>query len=122
MNFTAQIEQLNKVHQLIQSEKTGTPSEFAQKIKSSRSQLYNIIDYLKSFDASIKYCKKRESFYYSKAFNLSLRFHLEVITERESIKISGGFLFPSIFLDGSLINLPFTNEVLEKPILFKPIY
>ena len=64
MNFLDQIERLNKANTLIRSEKTGTPFEFAQKINCSRSQLYIIIDYLKSHNAPIKYCKKRESFYY----------------------------------------------------------
>ena len=47
MNFEQQAERTNKAHQLILEEKTGTPEEFAEKLKISRSQLYNLIDNLK---------------------------------------------------------------------------
>jgi predicted DNA-binding transcriptional regulator YafY len=93
MNFLDQIERLNKANKLIRSEKTGTPSEFAQKINCSRSQLYIIIDYLKSHNAPIKYCKKRESFYYTNTFQFSVFVQLEILDEQEYKKISGGCAF-----------------------------
>lgn len=93
MNFLDQIERLNKANTLIRSEKTGTPLEFAQKIKCSRSQLYIIIDYLKSHNAPIKYCKKRESFYYTNTFQFSVFIQLEILDEQELKNISGGFSF-----------------------------
>jgi bacteriocin-like protein len=93
MNFLDQIERLNKVNTLIRSEKTGTPSEFAQKINCSRSQLYIIIDYLKSHNAPIKYCKKREGFYYTNTFQFSVFVQLEILDEKELKKISGGCSF-----------------------------
>lgn len=93
MNFLDQIERLNKANTLIRSEKTGTPFEFAQKINCSRSQLYIIIDYLKSHNAPIKYCKKRESFYYTNTFQFSVFVQLEILDEQEYKKISGGCSF-----------------------------
>ena len=93
MNFLDQIERLNKVNTLIRSEKTGTPLEFAQNINCSRSQLYIIIDYLKSHNAPIKYCKKRESFYYTNTFQFSVFVQLEILDDQEYKKISGGFAF-----------------------------
>ena len=93
MNFLEQIERLNKANTLIRSEKTGTPFEFAQKINCSRSQLYIIIDYLKSHNAPIKYCKRRESFYYTNTFQFSVFVQLEIQDEQEYKKISGGYSF-----------------------------
>lgn len=93
MNFLDQIERLNKDNKLIRSEKTGTPFEFAEKINCSRSQLYIIIDYLKSHNAPIKYCKKRESFYYTNTFQFSVFVQLEILDEQEYKKISGSFAF-----------------------------
>lgn len=91
MNFLEQIERLNKANKLILSEKTGTPSEFAQKIMCSRSQLYIIIDYLKSHNAPIKYCKKRGSFYYENFYRISINVQLEILEDEEYRKISAGF-------------------------------
>lgn len=97
MNFLDQIERLNKANTLIRSEKTGTPLVFAQKINCSRSQLYIIIDYLKSHNAPIKYCKKRESFYYTNTFQFSVFVQLEILDEQELKNISGGFSFRSFY-------------------------
>lgn len=91
MNFLEQIERLNKANKLIESEKTGNPSEFAEKINCSRSQLYIIIDYLKSHNAPIKYCKKRESFYYTNFYKFFIDIQLEIVEDEEIRKISGGF-------------------------------
>ena len=91
MNFLEQIERLNKANKLIESEKTGNPSEFAEKINCSRSQLYIIIDYLKSHNAPIKYCKKRESFYYTNCYKFYIHIHLEILEEEEIREISAGF-------------------------------
>ena len=97
MNFLEQIERLNKANKLICSEKTGTPSEFAQKINCSRSQLYIIIDYLKSHNAPIKYCKKRESFYYTNCYKFSIHVQLEILEDEEIRKIYAGFSLRPIY-------------------------
>jgi len=91
MNFIKQIERINKAHSLIISEKTGTPEAFAKKLSMGRSQLYNLLDTLKSFGAPIKYCKKRESFYYDESFKLELKYSLKIIAEDEEKEIFGGF-------------------------------
>jgi hypothetical protein len=85
MNFNDQIERLNKVNTLIRSEKTGTPFEFAQKINCSRSQLYIIIDYLKSHNAPIKYSKTHQTFYFEHSCTINLEFSLS-ITNRENTR------------------------------------
>lgn len=87
MNFRKQAERINKAHQLILEEHTGTPNEFANKLKISRSQLYNLIDRLKAYEAPIKYNKKTESFYYSKPFDLELKYSVKIIIEEDSRRI-----------------------------------
>ncbi len=64
MNFIKQIERIKKMHLLISTEKTGSPDAFARKLQLSRRQLYNELEIIKNLDATIKYSKKRESFYY----------------------------------------------------------
>lgn len=105
MNFIKQIERIKKVHQLIASEKTGTPSVFARKLCLSRSQLYNVLDIIKNFDAPVKYCKKRESFYYETSFDLELNYSLKTIIDNEAREIYGGSYSCPVLLDGTLISL-----------------
>lgn len=105
MNFINHIERLNKIHNLIKAEKTLTPKEFASKLQLSRSQLYNIIEIFKELDARITYCKKKESFYYVKPFDLKINLDFEVINNGEVRKIYGGCSFRPILLDRSLLNL-----------------
>lgn len=105
MNFIKQIERIKRIHKLISSEKTGTPSVFAKKLSLSRSQLYNELDMIKELDAPLKYCKKRESFYYETSFELILNFSLKTIKDDELKEIFGGSNFRPILLDGTLISL-----------------
>ncbi len=105
MNFIKQIERIKKIHRLIYSEKTGTPSVFAQKLSLSRSQLYNELEVIKELDAPLKYCKRRESFYYETSFELILNYSLKTIKDDESKEIFGGSYFRPILLDATLISL-----------------
>ncbi|MEP6932304.1 MAG: hypothetical protein ABI850_19940 [Flavobacterium sp.] len=93
------------MHKLIIAEKTGTPAVFAKKLCLSRSQLYNTIDIIKNLEAPIKYCKKRESFYYETSFDLELNYSVKTIINDEAKEIFGGFSFRPILLDGSIVSL-----------------
>ena len=105
MNFVKQIERIKKMHKLINSEKTGTPVVFARKLNLSRSQLYNELEIIKELGAPLKYCKKRESFYYETSFELILHYSLKTIKNEESMEIFAGSNFRPILLDGTLISL-----------------
>ena len=105
MNLQKHTERIKKIHKQIQIEKTGTPNEFAKKLNVSRSQLYNLIEMLKEYDATIKYSKKTNSFYYTKPFDLELKYSLTIILDEEKREIFGGFNFRPILLDGSILNL-----------------
>ncbi|WP_298116740.1 HTH domain-containing protein [Flavobacterium sp.] len=105
MNILKQTDRIKKIHKLILEEKTGTPIELADKLSISRSQLYNVIETLKEFDAPIKYSKKTNSFYYTKPFDLELKFSLTIILDEEKREIFGGYNFCPTLLDGCFINL-----------------
>lgn len=105
MNFVKQAQRINEAHQLISNEKTGTPEEFARKLKISRSQLYNLIDTLKEFDAPVKYSKKAQSFYYALPFELELKYSLKIILEENAKEIFGGINLRPVLLDRSSIYL-----------------
>lgn len=63
----------------------------------SRSQLYNELDFIKELDGSVRYCKKRESFYYTASFELIFNYSLKVIKEDETKEIFVGSNFRPIF-------------------------
>jgi transcriptional antiterminator len=84
------------MHSLINSQKTGTPETFAKQLDLSRRQMYNQLEFFKTLNAKIKYCKKKETFYYSSKFEFSFSYSLVAISDEESIKISGGLCFNTI--------------------------
>ena len=105
MNFIKQMERIKKIHLLISTEKTGSPDAFAQKLNLSRRQLYNELEIIKNLDATIKYSKKRESFYYGETFDLELKYSLKTIIDDETKEIFGGFNFRASLLHGTILSL-----------------
>lgn len=105
MKFIKQIERIKKMHLLIRTEKTGSPDAFAKKLQLSRRQLYNELEIIKNLDAAIKYCKKKESFYYCEPFDLELKYSLKTIIDDETKEIFGGFNFRASLLHGTMFTL-----------------
>lgn len=71
MIFLKQLERYKKLDNLIMQENTGTPIELAEKLKTSRSHLYRLLSDLKDYGAEIKYCRKKNTFQYTKPFNFN---------------------------------------------------
>ena len=92
MNFIKQIDRIRKIHFLICTEKTGSPDVFAKTLHLSRRQLYNELEVIKNLDAPIKYCKKKESYYYSELFDLELKYSLKTIVDDETREIFGSII------------------------------
>ena len=105
MDFIKQIERIKKMHLLISKERTGTPDDFAKQLHLSRSRMYDLLDSIKELDAIIKYCKKKQSFYYDKPFEIVLKYSLKTIVDEETREIFGGGHFRPILSDGSILNL-----------------
>ncbi|MCL2312498.1 MAG: HTH domain-containing protein [Firmicutes bacterium] len=72
MKVFEQIQQLQRIHQLIAAEQTGSPKEFAQKLGISPSRLYNILDELKSRGIPISYSRSAKKYFYNKDFQLDI--------------------------------------------------
>jgi biotin operon repressor len=103
MSFFEKLEHIQQLHALIEAEKTGTPEQLATRLRICRKTLYNVIDELESLGASILYSRERETFYYSKIFNLKLICTVEIIESGDLTRINGGgysFLLPCVFLHG----------------------
>ena len=84
------LERINKINKLIKEQKTGTPETFAKSISIRERQLYNILDNFRTIGASIKYCRKRETYYYDDGFDLQIKFSVEIIKKEKLTKIYGG--------------------------------
>ncbi len=55
---------LEKIRELVLSEKTGTPQELAEKVGLSRRMTYYYISRMKERGENIEYSRKRSSFYF----------------------------------------------------------
>ena len=84
------IDRLNRMHQLIKREGTGTPDEFAERFNIKRRQLYNILDEFKDYGAEIKYNRVKNSFYYENEFEVSVKISQTPLSENERISIYAG--------------------------------
>jgi predicted DNA-binding transcriptional regulator YafY len=78
-----QIDRLEYMHHLIQTEATGNPETFAGKLHLSRRQLYNILDELSDLGAEIRYSRIRQSFYYACPCQLRIEFGYEKLNEAD---------------------------------------
>jgi predicted DNA-binding transcriptional regulator YafY len=58
------IERLQSIDYYIRTKSTGTPKEFAEKLRVSERQLYKYLKNLKELGAPIKYNKNSRSYYY----------------------------------------------------------
>jgi len=91
MKAIEQLERLQRIHELIKAEKTGTPEEFANSLHISRRQLYEYINLIKDFGVDINYSKHKRTFFLCNGHELKINCSVKVITKQETIKINGGF-------------------------------
>jgi predicted DNA-binding transcriptional regulator YafY len=82
---------------LIESSHTGTPSEFAGKVKMSERHLREIIDEMKDLGAPIDYSRHNETYYYTEPFEIDVSCSFRRLSEKEQKNISAGIPFLSNF-------------------------
>ncbi len=90
MNTIKTLERLQKIHSLIENECTGSPYELASKLNISERSIYNLIEYLRDFEAEISYDRSRKTYYYRNPFVLNLNISLCVGTENAVTEVLGG--------------------------------
>ncbi|MDR2423799.1 MAG: hypothetical protein LBD59_03640 [Prevotellaceae bacterium] len=69
MDFYQTYYRLKKIHNLILTESTGTPKEFAEQMDIKERQLYNIMRDLRSRNLPIKYSRLVKTYYYTHYFD-----------------------------------------------------
>jgi len=90
MKTFQQLERLRKIHKLIQQQNTGSPDELAERLKISRRQLYNILDYLKEIEAPLIFSRKDNTFCYTYNFDMLVNVSVQVLVNDELKTIYGG--------------------------------
>ena len=114
MTIFQHIDRMKYIHHLIRTQATGEPDNFAQKLRISRRQLYNILEELKDFGAEIKYSRTHQTFYYALPFVLEIKVKMQCLDVAECETVFGGSIlslfnnngsFRAIKLHGSLVTL-----------------
>jgi len=90
MNSIKNLERLQRLHGLIENERTGTPKELALRMRISERLIYNLIDQLKDYDAGICDDRSRKTSYYCDDFQLQVSISVLVKSKNEVTKILGG--------------------------------
>lgn len=90
MQLFESIDRAQRMHQLIRSESTGTPCEFAERLDISRRQLYYLLEELKGFGAQIMYSRVNNTFYYANNFEFMLTIGVYPLNSSEKKYIFGG--------------------------------
>nr|WP_321354503.1 hypothetical protein [uncultured Draconibacterium sp.] len=85
MSFLEQLERLEHMHQLIKMRATGTPKEFADKIRVSERTIYELLNIARDLGADIEFNR----YYHSYIYQQPMTFHTG-FSYSESIKIAGG--------------------------------
>lgn len=86
MSIISNINKLKTMNSEIKNEQTGNPYEFAQKLKISRSMLYNYLEEIKALGAGIKYNRKNRTFYYENEFDVKMEIHFDKEESKKSDK------------------------------------
>ncbi|RZJ66945.1 MAG: DNA-binding protein [Flavobacterium sp.] len=90
MKTLKSLERLQRLHDLIQTESTGTPAELAAQMDISERLVYNLIDMLKDFQACINYSRSRRTYFYEDDFVLKVNISVTVMTQAETREVFAG--------------------------------
>lgn len=110
MKQIKQLYRVGKLDQLIRNKQTGSPSQLAQRLSISRSQLYNYIDTLKHYGAELCFDRKINSFKYLEPFEIKITVDIQVITKEAAVNIYAGshfqnYSFSPMTMDGARLDL-----------------
>jgi predicted DNA-binding transcriptional regulator YafY len=78
------IERLYRMHKLIRQEATGRPDEFAERFHIKRRQLFNLLNELKDYGASIEYSTINNTYYYTGNFDFFEKIGMESLSRKEN--------------------------------------
>lgn len=94
MNLIKNFNRVEKLHQLIVAEKTGTPKQLAERLGISRATLYVLIDELNALNLTVAYSRKYETFFYEKDVKFAIQLKVEAMERSEMKCVGGGAKIP----------------------------
>lgn len=90
MSLLTYFDRLKRMDNLIRSKATGSPKEFAQKLKISERLLYDYLGYMREMGANIEFDVYRRSYIYNPPVYFEFGYFPESISEEEVKEINGG--------------------------------
>jgi len=66
MTFIQKLDLYDRMHLLICRRGTGSADQLASRLGVSQRTIYNMINTLQEYGASIKFCRRSHSFYYAR--------------------------------------------------------
>lgn len=87
MKTIKNLERLQHIHALIQSESTGSPLELGRRMHISERSVYHLIEQLRDFNAVICYDRGRKTYYYKASFKLQIRISVSIKNNNEVSKV-----------------------------------
>ncbi len=84
---------MQQLHELIEKECTGSPSELADKLTISERSVYLLLEQLRDFDAQVAYSRGRKTYYYREEFKLAIGISVSVVNHNGSTDLFGGSYF-----------------------------
>lgn len=93
MKTLKNLERLQQLHNLIEKECTGSPSELSDRLHVSERMVYNLVEQLKTLEAAISYSRSRKTYYYEDDFKLEVNISVTVMSNSEVTQILAGSYF-----------------------------
>lgn len=85
------LDRYRRIDNLIRQQKTGSPIEFAKKLKLSESHLYFYIRELKDLGLPIAYSRTRKTYFYKENIKLDIAIAIKNLSSNELVNVFGGF-------------------------------
>jgi len=90
LNSIKNLERLQLLHLLIETERTGSPRELARRMHIGERTVYSLIEYLKDYNANICYDRGRKTYYYYDDFQFKVNISVSIKSNNETIEVFGG--------------------------------
>ena len=93
MKTIKHVERLQRLHNLIEMECTGSPLRIAERLRISERTVYYLIEQLRDYEAQIGYDRGRKTYFYKDDFVLEVNFSICIGNPDQVTEILEGSYF-----------------------------
>ncbi len=93
MKTIKHVERLQRLHDLIIMECTGSPAQIARRLRISERTVYYLIEQLRDYEAKIGYDRGRKTYFYKDDFILEVNFSICIGNHDQVTEILEGSYF-----------------------------